>query len=172
MEVCFETNKQTRLRTHRQWGASQLLLLQELPLNHVQLFKFPWLILSRRSREKFLCLYRFFRQQLLCLTKGRRRRRTKTRDTLMTKRTWTTSTIFFNFHLTHTSRPESRLSSTNAGIVTVSHLWLWTGCVSSVFQHSRTQTYPNHFWFRRLRQQRLSLVSLSPSSRNTCNAST
>jgi hypothetical protein len=39
-EVCIETNKHARLRPHRQCRDSQFLLLQELPLHHVQLFKF------------------------------------------------------------------------------------------------------------------------------------
>jgi hypothetical protein len=35
-ELCIETNKHARLRSHRQYRGSQLLLFQELPLDHVQ----------------------------------------------------------------------------------------------------------------------------------------
>ena len=56
-EVCIETNKHARLRPHRQCRDSQFLLLQELPLHHVQLFKFQCLMVNRRDLEKFLCLY-------------------------------------------------------------------------------------------------------------------
>jgi hypothetical protein len=49
---------------------SQFLLLQEFPLHHIQLFKFPCLMMSRRVREEFLRLYPCCRQDIH--KKGRR----------------------------------------------------------------------------------------------------
>jgi hypothetical protein len=41
--------------------------IQELPLDHVQLFKFPWLVMWRRSREEFLRLWACSRQEIRIL---------------------------------------------------------------------------------------------------------
>ena len=49
MHTFVETNKHARLRTNRQWRASELVVLQELPLHHVQLLKFPWLMVRREK---------------------------------------------------------------------------------------------------------------------------
>jgi hypothetical protein len=46
-EMEVEGNKQAwlKLGSTRQWRCSQLLLLQELPLHHLQVVKFPWLMM-------------------------------------------------------------------------------------------------------------------------------
>ncbi len=71
-EVCIEDNKQDWLSPNQQSRYSQVLLIQELALHHVQLFKFPqWLIISRRSREEFLWMYPYWRQHYMFLTMRR-----------------------------------------------------------------------------------------------------